>query len=80
MFATRAGFRTLQRAGVSQIQRAGMSTLGGGKPAARTSRLRRLGRVVVGGAAVGVSYMAWLMYRNRNPAEQQPYDPTKKTL
>ncbi|KAJ2370498.1 NADH:ubiquinone oxidoreductase [Coemansia sp. RSA 2611] len=80
MFATRAGFRTLQRAGVSQIQRAGMSTLGGGKPAARTSRLRRLGRVAVGGAAVGVSYMAWLMYRNRNPAEQQPYDPTKKTL
>ncbi|KAJ1736307.1 NADH:ubiquinone oxidoreductase [Coemansia biformis] len=58
-----------------------MSTLNPGGPTKpRAPRLQRLGRIVLGGAVVGVSYLGWRMYRNRYPVEQLPYDPTKKTL
>ncbi|KAJ2714319.1 NADH:ubiquinone oxidoreductase [Coemansia spiralis] len=70
----------LRRGAAHGVQR--MSTLGGGGGPAkkRAPRLRRLGRVAAGGAVVGVAYLGWRMYRNRNPGEQLPYDPSKKTL
>ncbi|KAJ2299396.1 NADH:ubiquinone oxidoreductase, partial [Coemansia sp. RSA 353] len=80
MFSTRAGFRAIQRASASQVQRMTMSTGAGAQSTARVSRLRKFGRIVAGTTVVGASYVGWLMYRNRNPSEQLPFDPTKKTL
>ncbi|KAJ1796802.1 NADH:ubiquinone oxidoreductase [Coemansia sp. RSA 2399] len=85
-FTTRAaaiglqGFRTA--GGALVAQRMGMSTVrdaaSGGKK--RMPRLQKLKRIVYGTAAVGTAYTGWLMYRNRNPPEQLPFDPSKKTL
>ncbi|KAJ1859263.1 NADH:ubiquinone oxidoreductase [Coemansia sp. RSA 1822] len=80
MFSTRAGLWALQRASASQVQRMTMSTGTGAQSTARVSRLRKFMRVVAGTTVVGASYVGWLMYRNRNPAEQLPFDPSKKTL
>ncbi|KAJ2371258.1 NADH:ubiquinone oxidoreductase, partial [Coemansia sp. RSA 2611] len=56
-----------------------MSTLKEEAPK-RTPRLRKLKRVIYGTALVGATYTGWSMYRNRNPAEQMAFDPSKKTL
>ncbi|KAJ2450624.1 NADH:ubiquinone oxidoreductase [Coemansia sp. RSA 2336] len=81
MFSTRAGSRMIRSAGMAQMQRATMSTLkGADKPSGRFPRLRKIKRVIVASALVGGTYLGWLMYRNRNPAEQLPYDPSKKTI
>ncbi|KAJ1955112.1 NADH:ubiquinone oxidoreductase [Dipsacomyces acuminosporus] len=78
MFA-RANF---SRAAVGAAQRMAMSTLkqqpAQAKP--RTSVFRKAKRVVYGVALGGLTYTGWLMYRNRNPVEQEPFDPSKKTL
>ncbi|KAJ2004609.1 NADH:ubiquinone oxidoreductase [Coemansia thaxteri] len=60
-------------------QRMAMSTLRE-ESAKRTPRMRKVKRVVYGAALLGATYTGWLMYRNRNPAEQQAFDPSKKTL
>ncbi|KAJ2784585.1 NADH:ubiquinone oxidoreductase [Coemansia javaensis] len=75
--AARRALPALRRAGAVHAQRAAMSSQGGG---GRAGRGRRAARIVLGTAAVGAAYLGWRMYRNRNPAEQLPYDPSKKTL
>ncbi|KAI9501849.1 hypothetical protein BX070DRAFT_227433 [Coemansia spiralis] len=83
--SSRAGFRGFRATGASLAQRMVMSSLSNDSAAAqhakkRMPRLRKLKRFVYGSALVGLTYTGWLMYRNRNPAEQLPFDPTKKTL
>ncbi|KAJ2653952.1 NADH:ubiquinone oxidoreductase, partial [Coemansia sp. RSA 1200] len=86
LFATRgtgAGLWSLRIGAGILSQRIGMSTaakdsaLSGKK---RMPRLQKLKRAAYGTALVGATYMGWLMYQNRNPSEQLPFDPTKKTL
>ncbi|KAJ2768337.1 NADH:ubiquinone oxidoreductase, partial [Coemansia nantahalensis] len=74
-----------RRAGAHGVQRMSMLSGGGGgggsgQGKTRVPRLRRLGRVAAGGAVVGVAYLGWRVYHNRNPGEQLPYDPSKRTL
>ncbi|KAJ2615182.1 NADH:ubiquinone oxidoreductase [Coemansia sp. RSA 1365] len=81
--SSKSALRMLQRVGVPYTQRMAMSALkdsAAGNTKARIPRLRKLKRVVLGSTVIGVSYLGWLMYRNRNPADQQPFDPNKKTL
>ncbi|KAJ1668423.1 NADH:ubiquinone oxidoreductase [Coemansia sp. RSA 1813] len=86
MFTTRAtavALRGVRAAGGALLaQRMGMSTVrdaaSGGKK--RMPRLQKLKRIVYGTTIAGVAYTGWLMYRNRNPPEQLPFDPSKKTL
>ncbi|KAI7835036.1 pyridine nucleotide-disulfide oxidoreductase-domain-containing protein [Kickxella alabastrina] len=79
--ASKASFR-LSRAAISTAaQRMAMSTLNEtAKQQPRTPRLRILKRIIYGTALGTISYTGWLMYRNRNPVEQQPFDPSKKTM
>ncbi|KAJ2724711.1 NADH:ubiquinone oxidoreductase [Coemansia sp. Benny D115] len=80
MFSTTKASMRLSRAAVGfAAQRMRMSTVSGSKTT-RPSKLRTLKRIIYGTALGGISYTGWLMYRNRNPAEQQPFDPSKKTL
>ncbi|KAJ2163197.1 NADH:ubiquinone oxidoreductase [Coemansia sp. RSA 552] len=77
MFSTRVGLRTAPRAAAVLQQRAGVATAGGAKP---RPRLQRLKRAALGVAIGGGAYLGWLLYRNRNPPTQAPFDPAKKTL
>ncbi|KAJ1725493.1 NADH:ubiquinone oxidoreductase [Coemansia erecta] len=83
--ASRAGFRLSRAATGTVVRRMAMSTLNSGGNGAqqaktRTPRLRTLKRIVFGAALGGLTYTSWLMYRNRNPETQLPFDPSKKTL
>ncbi|KAG0350173.1 NADH:ubiquinone oxidoreductase, partial [Gamsiella multidivaricata] len=50
------------------------------QPQKRWSRLRALKRVVQLGAVGAVGYGAYDIYNKRHPAEQKPFDPTKRTI
>ncbi|KAJ2507522.1 NADH:ubiquinone oxidoreductase, partial [Coemansia sp. RSA 2049] len=86
LFATRgtgAGLRSLRIGAGILSQRIGMSTVandGASSGKKRMPRLQKLKRAAYGTALVGATYMGWLMYQNRNPSEQLPFDPSKKTL
>ncbi|KAJ2013417.1 NADH:ubiquinone oxidoreductase [Coemansia sp. S85] len=79
MFSAARASTRLSRVAASYAQRMAMSTLKEEAPK-RTPRLRKLKRVIYGTALVGATYTGWSMYRNRNPAEQMAFDPSKKTL
>lgn len=73
--------RLSQVAGIYAQHSANMSTLGqGGAANTKTPRLRKLKRIFIGTTVVATSYIGWLMYHNRNPPEQLPFDENKKTL
>ncbi|ORX70432.1 NADH dehydrogenase, partial [Linderina pennispora] len=60
-------------------QRQAMSTLNKqAKP--RTSRLRQIKRAVYAVGLGTAGFMGWSMYTTRNPSDQMPFDPSKKTL
>ncbi|KAJ1837204.1 NADH:ubiquinone oxidoreductase, partial [Coemansia sp. RSA 486] len=77
----RTSMRASRAAISAAAQRMGMSTFGNSAAQkTRTPRLRKLKRAAYGVALGGAAYTGWLMYRNRNPATQEPFDPSKKTL
>ncbi|KAJ2704084.1 NADH:ubiquinone oxidoreductase [Coemansia sp. IMI 203386] len=79
--AARTSMRASRAAISAAAQRMGMSTFGNSAAQkTRTPRLRKLKRAAYGVALGGAAYTGWLMYRNRNPATQEPFDPSKKTL
>ncbi|KAJ1948055.1 NADH:ubiquinone oxidoreductase, partial [Linderina pennispora] len=46
----------------------------------RTSRLRQIKRAVYAVGLGTAGFMGWSMYTTRNPSDQMPFDPSKKTL